>query len=385
MKKIIFISFVRLTDRVVRDWHIDYFIQNNLDVEFWDIVGIVRGEIKEFASVYPNYLKKLTSISEYENMIIENIKNNENTIYIMLISYSYRFSKIFKLLSKYHCKMVSIEQGMLPTYHSTRNEKILNHLKHPLRFFNIIFNRIITNLYIKSKVVEKYHIIFAAGNYYLKQKLNANLVIPVNLCDYDIFLKYKTNSPSDRLFAEKYAVFLDINLPFQTDLEILNMPILSSKMYFQEINNFFDKIEKKYDIKIIIAAHPTSNYSSQDFNNRRIVRLNTAVLVRDSEFVITHHSTSLSYAVLNYKPIIFIYTNDMMKIYSETVMKDIKAQSRYLIQPNYNISNITNNFELKFNEVDRNVYDKYKYEFLTSAESENKFSREIMLDYFLNI
>ena len=384
MKKIIFISFVRLTDRVVRDWYIDYFIQNNLDVEFWDIVGIVRGEIQEFASIHPSYLKKLTSISEYESMIFENIQNNENAIYIMLISYSVRFSKIFKILSKYNCKMVSIEQGMLPTYSSTINKKILNHLKHPLRFFNILFNRIISNLYIKSKVVDKYTVIFAAGNYYLKQKLNTDLVIPINLCDYDMFLKYKTNSKNDRLVDEKYAVFLDVNLPFQTDLEILNMPNISSDIYLFEINNFFDQIEAKHNIKIIIAAHPTSNYSQHDFKHRQIVRLNTATLVRDSEFVVTHHSTSLSYAVLNYKPIIFIYTNEMFNVYKENVIKDINAQSRYLKQLVFNISKLVDINDLKFGQVDKVKYDKYKYEFLTSIESENKLTKDIMLNYFLN-
>jgi hypothetical protein len=278
--------------------------------------------------------------------------------------------------------MIAIEQGMLPSYKSSLWEKVLNHLTHPFRFFYLIFNSIISSYYLKSNLVANYYLIFAAGNYFLSRELNAQKVVAVNLCDYDLYLSLKGNK--NRLVQNKYAVFLDINLPFQTDLEILGMPRLNHVEYFKDLNKFFDLIEKKYQLEVVIAAHPTSNYDLSNFEFRKIFRLNTAELVRDSEFVITHHSTSISYAVLNYKPIVFVYTDEMKKIYNENVLKEIKAQSSYLNRSSHNISSIYNAEDIVFEDVNSILYDSYKYEFLTSLDSENKFSRDIMLNYFLD-
>ena len=46
-KKIIYVSFIRLTDKVTRDWYIDYSINKGAVVEYWDIVSLVREEHEE--------------------------------------------------------------------------------------------------------------------------------------------------------------------------------------------------------------------------------------------------------------------------------------------------------------------------------------------------
>ena len=59
MKKVIYVSFIRLTDKVSSDWHIDYLIAKGMTVEYWDIVTLVREDHVEFGSKTPEYLHTL--------------------------------------------------------------------------------------------------------------------------------------------------------------------------------------------------------------------------------------------------------------------------------------------------------------------------------------
>ena len=51
----------------------------------------------------------------------------------------------------------------------------------------------------------------------------------------------------------------------------------------------------------------------------------------------------------------------MFNVYKENVIKDINAQSRYLKQLVFNISKLVDINDLKFGQVDKVKYDKYKY------------------------
>ena len=66
---------------------------------------------------------------------------------------------------------------------------------------------------------------------------------------------------------------------------------------------------------MVIAAHPRSQYETQDhlFGRRPVIRGKTAELVRESGFVILHDSASINYPVLFRKPMIFITTDLLQK------------------------------------------------------------------------
>jgi hypothetical protein len=148
--------------------------------------------------------------------------------------------------------------------------------------------------------------------------------------------------------------------------------------FFRLINVFFDLLEKEYGLKVVIAAHPTANYDAETFRGREIIRLKTAELVKDSDFVISMWSTSTGYAVLNQKPIIFIYTNEMEQTYKESLMRGLYAFPIYLDSPIYNIDKITHGTQVLIKNINKECYDRYKYNFLTSHESENFSTPEII-------
>lgn len=376
MKKVIYISFVRLTDRIARDWFIDYLIENSVTVEFWDIVSLVREEHIDFGMIAPDYLHSIRKFEELEDKLL--IPQNGDAFYVMLISYSGRFTKIFRYLSKHSCRMLFIAQGAIPVIDRPRSWKITNHLFNPLRLLRIMIDNTKAKAFRKLKLVKPFDIIFFVGKVMKYTDQYSKKMVPINQCDFDIFKAIR--SEESRLVKERYAVFLDINAANHADLAFSNLPSLNPINYFNSINHFFGLLEAEKNIKVVIAAHPTANYNNETFQGREIYRLSTAKLVRDAEFVITHHSTSLSYAVLNLKSIVFCYTDEMLSIYKETVIRHIHAQAEYLDSQIYNLDEITQGKQVIIKNANAKCYEKYKYDFLTSPESECSTSQKIFLN-----
>lgn len=375
IRKIIYLSFIRLTDKVARDWYISYSIENGAVVEFWDIVSLVREEHDEMGELEVAYLRHIKTYQALASLLRQ--PENRDAVYVMLISYSGRLSKPFRLLSKYCCKMVFLSWGAMPiTFSSPKWRRILyRFVSDPAHFFMKVYDVLLGVAFRKLNIVNRYEVVFVAGSALTTVDQFAKKIVPFNLCDYDHFRRVKLDHK--RIIQGRYAVFLDINLPYQSDLAFCGLPSVDSASYFTALNRFFSLLENTFGIKLVIAAHPKASYANNENNGRETQRLVTAELVKDAEFVITHTSTALSYAVLNFKPIIFIYTEEMMQIYKDTVVKEIENLASYLKQDTYNIDKVTDGRQIVISTPNREVYDSYKFEYLTSHESENKTSAEI--------
>ena len=80
--------------------------------------------------------------------------------------------------------------------------------------------------------------------------------------------------------------------------------IRPSNCWRSKFCKFFDYIEHKFHVRIIIAAHPKSNYDAKSdyYQGRTIIKGDTARLVKDSSFVIASQSTAINLAILFNKP-----------------------------------------------------------------------------------
>ena len=72
---------------------------------------------------------------------------------------------------------------------------------------------------------------------------------------------------------------------------------------------------------MIIAAHPRSEYEKigNMFNDRIFIRDKTVNLVKFSNFVIAHSSTSISYAILYEKYVNIIFSGDFSMRYKNVI------------------------------------------------------------------
>lgn len=364
---------MRLSDKASRDWYVDYLIEKGITVEYWDLVPLLFGGDAS-GSKQTDYLRTPRSYQEIQFMV--RLPENKGARYIMLVSYEGRTAKLYRLLSKHDCRMFFIAWGQQPINHTRKwRDTFIKWVSNPARFAKAFYYRAKATIYRKWSLVTPYDVVFAAGRALLSGRHCAGKVIPINLVDYDHYMRVL--SEKVRPAEGPFAVFLDINLPNQTDLKIVGLPAIEPHEYYAALNRFFDLLEEKYGIKVVIAAHPKANYGGEEFRGREVYRGLTPELVRDAEFVISHHSTSISYAVLNAKPIIFVYTNAMVEVYKRTVVSCINDFAAYLDAAAHNIDQITRCEQITIREVNQARYEDYKYSFLTTPESEHMTTREI--------
>ena len=147
--------------------------------------------------------------------------------------------------------------------------------------------------------------------------------------------------------------------------------------YLFSLNSFFKIIETQYNIKVIIAAHPKSNYNELSFDGREVVKYRTCELVKDSEFVVLHSSAAVSYAILFKKAVLFTYTEPYKKCFN--MYSSLVYLSKFLEAPVINLDKENFTFQLNINEEQ---YEKYKYTYLCSTTSEVLSNSEILLNVF---
>ena len=138
-RKIIYVSFIRLTDKVARDWYIEYLLAKGMTVEYWDVVALVRREHFERGTQDPDYLRVCRRYGEIEQMLC--LPENREALYVILISYGGRFTRIFRLLSQYDCHMLFVAWGAMPHDRAINGRKIAAALASPISSAREIFYR----------------------------------------------------------------------------------------------------------------------------------------------------------------------------------------------------------------------------------------------------
>ena len=119
-RKLIFVSFIRLTDKVLRDFYIDYNIKKGAEVEYWDIVSLLRYDYHEMGTLDVDYLRYIKTYEEFDELL--RLSENQGAVYVMMITYRRKFIKPFRLLSNYNCKMVRINSGDMPITGNTSSK-----------------------------------------------------------------------------------------------------------------------------------------------------------------------------------------------------------------------------------------------------------------------
>jgi hypothetical protein len=374
-RKLIYISCVRLTDNLSKDRYIDYSIRKGAVVEFWDVVSLVREEHEERGAIDPPYLRYIKNPHELEGLICQ--PENREAVYIILVPYTAGFCKPFLLLSKYKCRTVIFNEGGMP-YDSRINKwrRIIYKLVlNPVSFFERVLGELETILYRKFNIVKRFDLAFLAGTALTKIDLYAKKIVPFNYFDFEHFKDVQLLNQGS--IKGRYAVFLDQNLPYHSDFAISGRVLLNPTNYYQSLNRFFYLMERAHGIKVVIAAHPKCNYGNEKFEGRETYRRKTAELVKNAEFVMLHYSTALSYAILNFKPILFIYTEEMEALYKNTILAEMESIVLYLKLPIYNIDKITDSDYISVKPQNHERYEAFKYNYLTSRDTEGLVSAEI--------
>jgi hypothetical protein len=333
MMRVVYLSCIPLTAKVSNDWYIDHLRVSGVELAYWDITPLVRGEVVEHYRQSSEYVREFVD----ERALEEAVATSRDAVFVLLLPKIWKFRRIFRLLTRYRCKTVAFQWGALPAFSAASRASLLRVFGSPRVLLTKVRNRLHTLLLSSHWYLPQYDLLFAAGRVMLGKSDDARKTVPVALFDYDQFAQAE---PGERLVEEKYAVFLDNYMPFHSDHALVGMPPLDPEVYYEKLHRFFSAVERRHGLRVVIAAHPRSRYCKDEFRGREIIPGKTVELTRDADLLLFHASTSVSYAVLGRKPVWAIYTDEMERLYRHNYMQLVRAMADYLGLPLINVSQL---------------------------------------------
>lgn len=370
---IVLVGISPLVERRKDAFYLDEMIAKGFQVIHCDLSPCYFQDLNYENVMDVDYALTFFSLSSFEEFLQK--IDIDDTIFIVEVDHIDKFKDIFQMVRKYNCKCVKINPNAsdfsnyhLPFYKRCKYFGLKNALAHLfLPFRQFCKNAIHGNCY------NVYSLYISSGN-------NPQIDVHINQRDWENSRNISNSRPD---INYKYAVFCDEYFPDHPDFMyaggVDNIEKVKN-VYRHEINAFFDYLESTYNLRIVIAAHPKSNYKGDEYCGRNIVRGKTMELVKDAVFSIVHGSMSISYSVIFNVPIILAITDDMLKL--DYYKWQSFIYSDYFGLP---VSNLSKNFYTKPILVAPSVRERYIYEFLTSPGIENKKNADILSEEFLKM
>lgn len=389
IKKIVHINYQPISPKYYSDFYLEECLDNGFDVEYWDISKLYFPNVKFIESNnFNTTVLKISSFKGLKSALL--VTNIESALFITNLTYEFRVLKLFRILTIFDCNLACFARGVIPSPEKNISSKVANViLSFSLRRIMSAFKSRVAILLKKYKIIKNYDFIFRAGSKGsiaigagYEYDLKAAKVIEINYVDYDKYLKVQNET---RSIEHDYCVFLDVYLPHHPDIQITNIDTVDAELYYSQLNNYFDYIEKTYNLNVVICAHPKAiKYQSENpFSGRKIVFNQTCEFVKDAKFAMTNYSTSMSFPILFRKPIFFITCEaekeKMFDLHETTLYFGIVLNSRVTHFDKIEFENIS---ELT---IDEELYTDYLYKYLTSEESNNRFSSDIFIETILKL
>ena len=368
MKKIniLFVSHEPLTAHLKKMYCIDD-LKKEFKVEFLSLRTILYGnktdffkfenelvgEFIDFTSIYRFYVYLKNYSKENTYIFLESSDNHFSSIIINLLIKKYRICRFHLYGSFQSSSLLIIKRNFF--------EKIFFYCKN-LKFLKKTIIRKLINF--------NYELIFYTGN---KNNFQKNINI--------IHLNSSVVHKNDLETIEKnYTVFIDQGYPTHPDLLKKGYVNNEISSFIKDYNDFFSEIEKKFKTKIKIAKHPKSTIPNSLFGEREVVKGNSEELIKNSKYVIAHNSLINNIAIINYKPIILIYSSEFEN-FPNTVYIQIKSLAKTLGVDCINIESYDIN-KIKFS-LTKEYYDNYinKYIKVDSRENHQIIKEEIIKNY----
>ncbi len=188
-----------------------------------------------------------------------------------------------------------------------------------------VFNRLKNYLYRYTNYYQKPIFVassgFAGRQMWMKKTLASDfLSIPSVEIDW---------TDKERIISYEYGLFVDDTIFSSPDYRMnhgdKNYRTYDIEKYIVNLRSFFDLIEKKMNLKIIIAASGKYIYDKNPYN-REIIYQKTTELIQHANVIIGHNSSALNQAIVNKKPTLMVFDSTIKK---EKKMK-IHYVSNYL-------------------------------------------------------
>ena len=357
--KIIYFISAPFNRRDYKRFGVDIFIKDGFEVYVWDFTPLLYPKIyMKVIPPDPITYRNLTRFYKKEDAVKEIRKEKNEAFLINLISYQQITFSLFRAISKWNIPYcVSIPNIPIGIPEDKRRS-----LLRKIRSINIrkLIYYCLLKIPPKCLGIKPAIFCFLGGKKSLTRRPEIDKktqLIWIHTYDYDIYLK------NSKEITINTAVFIDKYFPFHPDYLFQGRKFKNPKDYYPLLNQFFDHVEEKLKLEVVIAAHPRSHYDELPdfFHERRVIRGKTDELIRNAKCVILHSSTAISFCVLYKKPMIFITSDELNK---HSISKRTEVSASYFGKTPINISgNLNVDLEREL-IVDDNKYSKYKRNYI---------------------
>lgn len=346
-----------------------FFLKDKFDNEVWDLSPIYYHKnivlnIKE--------AKKIYSLNEFDDLLASNIKKTKVIIITNMADKPWKL--VQKIVKKYNIISISTQKN---------------------NFFDILRNKLAFNF--KIKIDLKKRIGYIVWKYRLTRMLYSIFTNSVIKFDYQISC-YNSRPETVKKFIKGHNVKYDEFLLYKDskqvygdfilfiDCALYDHPIdyrygdncFDKKLYIKNLNLYFDYIEKKFNMPVMIALHPISyNYLNESsFLGRKVFYGKTAELIHQCKYIISHYSTSLINAIFEKKPVVIISSKQIENSKRRRAMswgfafaKECKFNIDYIDNPSLN----------KFS-INIDKYIKFEAKYLVNQKLKNKSNSDILFE-----
>jgi hypothetical protein len=385
VKKIIFFCSTPLTDRDFKRFGGDILKKNGFEVWFYDFSPIIYPKLHQNCT-FPDLHKgrEYIPLSNMKEALKTISEIPPDSFIVALLWYGPATYKIFKALSKtsfLYCVVaptaypVAKEKGSKGIFKLMKRVFPLNIDKVKKVFYNPKFASLL-GIRSPNFCLVPSELFFE--RYKVKYLIGENTeTLWAHPLDYNIYLE---KSAEEVKTTYNQSVFLEQLAPmFQGDALALGYQFSTTvENYYPSMCKFFDHIEKQFENKVEIAAHPKSNHPPcpEYYGGRKTPRGMTFEILKNSKLVIAHYSTAIHFAILLKKPILFITTSEQE--HDKIISPSIKAFAHSLGKTVINIDEPLNiNWEKEL-YVDEKIYNDYINRYIKKRGSEELNSWQIL-------
>ena len=306
-KKVIFFIKSHFNQRDYDRFGIEILLDNDFDVQVWDFTQFLTNDAyKKVAPPDPIKWSGCRVFKKKDEAVAAISDLERSSVIVSLLSYDLQGLSIYRAISKnrlFYCT----QAFALPISASPLRQRLTK------KITNFTLDKLLMRIFLMTPInilgVRPADLVIVVAEKHLPAAAPVSAgtkKLWVHNLDYDLFLKTADVAST---VEKNRAVFLDQYLPFHPDSVYSGVKsIINPEEYYGALRRFFDYIEDKYGVDIVIAAHPRANYEDMPdlFGRREVIRGKTVELVRDAGFVIAHNSVAINFAILFRKPILFL-------------------------------------------------------------------------------
>lgn len=283
---------------------INQTLNDGIDVKVWDLTEMI-GLPQATHLVYQDLI---VSIKNKAHLSRE-IEKNKQALFVTAINPEKRFFWVYYYLAKFHCKHAKIANGWIREYGSSRWNFIVK-LRREIK-------KLLLEFLSKIGVFSLPQHIFLPGYYWNNKLPEKPKIININHLLYDQFLELQEEKQKREYIKpnQKYILFLDEAHSHHPDGKICGIKLIDEMVYLKKMQSFFEKLEEKFQLPIIIAAHPKAKYNGDEFGEgifgkRKVFFNKTNELARYADIFLAHFSTTRILPIIYNKPLYLIWLED---------------------------------------------------------------------------